>query len=322
MHAITQSPTTARRAPLPRAPEGASTGALARRALPEGGFGWAIDPFRGCELGCSHCPARLDAASTAEVFSAFTRVEPRTAAVGVLLAHLADAARRQDGSFGEHPVLLGTSCDPWQPAEREALLTRRILETLAPMKGLSLRARTRSSLIGRDVDLLAEVARRGDVRISVALPTIDRRTWMAMEPDAPSPERRLMTVGLLARAGLNVGVEVGPVLKGVADSDEAWTRLLTRARAAGARFAELHPLQLSEGARERLISLGSEAEPARGPALKRLYARTHLHDAHSIADAQARFAQLAQRVGLTATAVAARRAELGGRGKPVQLSLF
>lgn len=321
MHATTHELPHARPAAPLRPAGGAQAGALARKALPEGGFGWAIDPFRGCELGCSHCPSRLEG-STDETFRTFTRAEPRTAAVSVLMAHLADAARRQDGSFAEHPVLLGTSCDPWQPAEREANLTRRILEGLAAMKGLRLHARTRSSLIGRDVDLLGQIARNGQVQIAVALPTIDRRTWMAMEPDAPSPERRLMTVGLLARAGLEVGVEVGPCLRGVGDTDEAWTKLLTRARSAGARFATLHPLHLTEASRERLIALGTETAPDRGPALRRLYARSHLHDAHTFAEAQARFSALAARAGLAGTHPAPRSAAPRRAPHPQQLSLF
>jgi DNA repair photolyase len=245
---------------------------------------------------------------------------PRGPGVDVLCAQLRDMAARQDRSFLERPVLLGHGCDPWQPAERELGLTRKVLEGLAALPGVDLRCTTQSSLVGRDLDLLGQIARRGRVQVRVSVTSLERRAWTALEPHAPSPERRLMAMGMLARAGIAVGVQVEPVLRGVHDAEAAWVQLLTRAREAGAGFATARPLALSDGARERLLRHLGEVEPERVAPLRRLLARPHLHDARSWAEAQARFAAICKRVGLECRDLSS--AEAKGEGGPRQLSLF
>src|SRR5436305_1271094 len=98
--------------------------------------------------------------------------------------------------YGEHMVMVARPQHEQVPA------------ALTALKGLDLRATTKSSLVGRDSALLAQLSRKGRVQVSVAIPALDRRTWLGMEPHAPSPERRLMAIGLLARAGVPAGVEV------------------------------------------------------------------------------------------------------------------
>jgi len=287
--------------------------AVIARVPHDGGFAWSLEPYGAAGLGGVDDLARLQPGTVAG---------PRTQAAAVLLAHLRDAAARQDGSLSERPVLLGAACDPWQPADREVRLTRQLLEALAGLRGLDLRARTRSSLVGRDVDVLGRIARHGRVRVSVVLPGLERRTWMALEPHAPSPERRLMAVGLLSRAGIEVGVELSPVLRGVNDSDDALGRLLERAKLAGASFARMEPFELSESVRERLLAMVAEVEPARRPGLSRLLGRTHLHDPRSWAEARTRFAAACARLGLDAGAAPRPLASQLPGGAPRQLPLF
>ena len=303
------------------APVPSTSGQVIERVPFGDGFAWSVNPYGGCEHGCVHCALHLSRAVSVETWREAQTALPRTQGTSVLLAQLRDVATRQDATFSERPVLLGTSCDPWQPAEREAGLTRQILEALAKLKGVDLRITTRSSLVGRDLDVLAAIGRFGRVRVNVVIPSLDRRLWMSLEPHAPSPERRLMAVGMLARSGVEVGLEVGPVLRGIGDSDDAWARLLSRAHEAGASFVSARPLELPESARERLLALAEEAEPERLTTFKRLFTRAHLHDAKSWAAAQARFGQLARRFSLTPAHESGARKVASG-ASPRQLSLF
>ena len=255
------------------APVPSTSGQVIERVPFGDGFAWSVNPYGGCEHGCVHCALHLSRAVSVETWREAQSALPRTQGTSVLLAQLRDVAARQDATFSERPVLLGTSCYSWQPAEREAGLTRQILEALAKLKGVDLRITTRSSLVGRNPRRA-----RGHWSLrpgsgDVVIPSLDRRLWMSLEPHAPSPERRLMAVGMLARSGVEVGVEVGPVLRGIGDSDDAWARLLSRAHEAGASFVSARPLELPESARERLLALAEEAEPERLTTFKRLFTR-------------------------------------------------
>lgn len=304
----------------PRHADVPTGGAALERVPLEGSFAWALNPYAGCEQGCAHCPPQLGRIACAELVPAHGAPGPRTQAVQVLIAQLHDVAVRRDRTFSERPILLGTEADPWPAAEREGHLTRQLLEGLAGLPGLDLRCFTRSSLVGRDADLLAQIARRGRVRVTVMVPGLARRAWLALEPHAPSPERRLMAVGLLARAGVEVGVEVGPLLKGFNDAQPELLAVLTRANEAGARFATARPLELSELARERVLALAEQVEPVRASALRRLLVHGSLHDARSWHEARARFRKVCEHLGLEAFPGEQRAVE--SASTPRQLSLF
>ncbi len=59
-----------------------------------------------------------------------------------------------------HSLVIGTATDPYQPAERQFRLTRRILEVLRSYHGLSIEIITKSSLVTRDLDLLQALSAR------------------------------------------------------------------------------------------------------------------------------------------------------------------
>ena len=57
-------------------------------------------------------------------------------------------------------IALGTATDPYQPIERRVGVTRSILEVFAKQAGYTLGIVTKSKLIERDIDLLAEISRK------------------------------------------------------------------------------------------------------------------------------------------------------------------
>jgi DNA repair photolyase len=116
-------------------------------------------------------------------------------------------------------VALGTNTDPYQRCEGKYRLTRGIvgvlLEANNPFSIL-----TKSTLILRDVDLLGAAARRGLVRVSISIGTVDEDVWRATEPGTPAPSRRLRAVEQLNAAGIPTGVLIAPILPGVSDAPE------------------------------------------------------------------------------------------------------
>ena len=94
---------------------------------------------------------------------------------------------------------------------------------------------TKSALILRDLDLLAEMARGDLVHAAVSITTLDADLARAMEPRAPSPQRRLSVIAALAQAGIPTAVMVAPLIPALTDHElEA---ILAAARAAGATSA-------------------------------------------------------------------------------------
>jgi DNA repair photolyase len=230
----------------------------------QGPWHWSVNPYQGCELGCTFCRARLDRKD----FGAWRDFEARIGVKVNAPEVLAREIRAVD--FEGRQVVLGTSTEPWQPAEERFRLTRALLSAMARVDGVDLRVSTRSSLIARDSDLLREIARRGQVMVAFSLASLDERVNRLLEPKAPSAFRRLAAMEALARAGIHVGLLLSPALPGLAEEEPGLAPLLARAASAGARFAGLQLLSFGPGQRERFLAHVSTAYPAAAARIRGL----------------------------------------------------
>ena len=195
-------------------------------------FRYSINPYRGCEHGCSYCYARptheflgydagLDFESkivvkenVAELFRAWLRRAPHV-----------DAAGRAE------PVVMSGVTDCYQPAERRFRLTRACL-MVARECGQPMSLITKNALVTRDLDLLADLASRRLVRVAVSLTTLDAELAGTMEPRTSRPDARLRTIRQLTDAGVPVHAMLAPIIPGLNDSEIP--ALLEAVAAAGA----------------------------------------------------------------------------------------
>ncbi len=204
--------------------------ALSYNDSPDLPFDRSMNPYRGCEHGCVYCYARpshayLDLSPGLDFES---RLYAKTNAAEVLRAELA-----RPGYRCRH-IGLGTNTDPYQPIERQYRITREILQVLSTARH-PVSIVTKSALVERDIDLLAEMARAGLAEVFVSVTTLDRGLARRMEPRAAAPERRLTTIGRLCAAGIPTGVLFAPVIPALNDFElEA---VLEAAAAHGARYA-------------------------------------------------------------------------------------
>ncbi|MGB8275709.1 MAG: PA0069 family radical SAM protein [Alphaproteobacteria bacterium] len=208
----------------------ASRTVIARNDSPDVGFEQSINPYRGCEHGCVYCFARPTHAylglSPGLDFESRLFMKPD--------AHrLLDRELRRPG-YRCRAIAMGTNTDPYQPAEREHKITRRILEVLAAFNH-PVSIVTKAALVARDIDILAPMAERGLVQVMLSVTTLERTVARTLEPRAATPERRLETVRALNAAGIPAGVMVAPVIPGLTDHE--LERILERAREAGANCA-------------------------------------------------------------------------------------
>ncbi len=253
-------------------------------------FTWTINPYRGCEFGCSYCFARDERESGIAPFRDFERK------LGVVAnaVELFGAAVREE--LVGRPIALGTLTDPWQPAEKRFRLTRGILNAMVDLDGLDLRAATKSSLVTRDTDLFIAIGKRGRVHVSFSIATLDRRVARALEPTAPTPDHRFVAMEAMARAGVRVGLVAMPLVAGVTDSPRSLENLLRRARDAGASYACAGLLKPGPW-RERLFADLREGGSGEGARFHRLLRHTRPSD-DEIASVHDRFEELRERFGL------------------------
>jgi DNA repair photolyase len=218
--------------PLPRTQflRDLSSTIIAYNDSPDIPFRASLNPYRGCEHGCSYCYARI----THEFlgFSAGLDFETKI----MVKENAPDLLRRELSARKWKPQVLAMSgvTDCYQPIERRLLLTRRCLEVLAAFRN-PVGIVTKNHLVTRDLDLLRELAGHQAVTVHLSINSLDAGLARKLEPRASSPNQRLAAVEALARAGVPVGVLVAPVIPGLNDHENP--RVLAAANAAGAGWA-------------------------------------------------------------------------------------
>ncbi len=200
-------------------------------------FDRSINPYRGCEHGCIYCFARPTHAylGLSAGLDFETRLIARPNAAEVLRREL---SRR---TYKVAPIAMGTNTDPYQPVEKTRRITRACLEVLHDF-GHPVAIVTKGTMVERDLDILAPMARRGLVRVGISLTTLDADLSRRMEPRAPAPRRRLETIRRLTGAGVPVRVMTSPVIPGLTDHE--LETLLAAGHAAGADAASWIMLRL------------------------------------------------------------------------------
>ena len=197
---------------------------------PDISFDRSINPYRGCEHGCSYCFARPTHAymGLSPGLDFETRLFAKPGAAKLLERELAKPG------YEPRTMAIGTNTDPYQPIEKRYRIMREVLEVLDAANhpvGIV----TKSALVLRDIDILSRMAERNLCKVALSVTTLDRKLARAMEPRAATPERRLGAIRLLSEAGIPTTVMVAPIIPALNESEIE--RILDAAAAAGAREA-------------------------------------------------------------------------------------
>ena len=222
---------------------------IARNHSPDLPFDRSINPYRGCEHGCVYCYARPSHAylGLSPGLDFETRLFAKPDAPALLAAELGKPGYRCS------VMALGTNTDPYQPIEREHRITRGVLEVLSAHNH-PVAIVTKSALVVRDIDILADMAERRLARVYVSVTTLDRDLARTLEPRAATPQRRIATIRTLAEAGIPTGVMVAPIIPAINDAEiEDILAAVARAGAASASYVMLRlPLEVADLFREWL----------------------------------------------------------------------
>ncbi|AQV93203.1 DNA repair photolyase [Cupriavidus necator] len=210
---------------------------VSRNESPDVPFDQSINPYRGCEHGCSYCFARPTHAylGLSPGLDFETKLFAKTNAAELLRKEL---SRK---SYSPSVIALGTNTDPYQPIEREQRLTRSILEVLNEFQH-PVAITTKSALVTRDIDILAQMAEKGLARVYLSINTLDSEIARKLEPRANTPAKRMEAIRRLSSQGIPTGVLVAPVIPALTDFDVE--HVLQTAAEAGAESAAYVMLRL------------------------------------------------------------------------------
>ncbi len=224
------------------------------------GTEYNMNIYRGCSHGCIYCDSR----SACYGDDNFETVKVKENALTLINSDL-----RRKAKTGV--VATGAMSDPYNPFEKELLLTRHALELLSAYQ-FGVAIATKSDLITRDIDILSEIQTNAPVLCKLTVTTWDDALAQKLEPHAPSSTRRFAALAALSAAGIFSGILLMPVLPFLEDSPRNIEGIVHRAAESGARF--IYPVfgvTLRQNQREWYLNALDHLFP--GEHLKARYAR-------------------------------------------------
>lgn len=221
---------------------------------PDIGFRHSINPYRGCTHACAYCYARPSHQYLG--FGAGTDFEAK-----IVVKTNAGKLLRQEflrKSWEGEVLVFSGNTDCYQPLEASYKITRACLEVCAQFRN-PVSLITKSPLVARDADLLAQLAKEARAHVNLSVAFSDEAMARKMEPGTAPPRLRFEAMKKLAKAGVSVGVGVAPIIPGLNDGQIA--DILTQARDAGARFAFRTLLRLPSELKEVFTQAMEERFP-------------------------------------------------------------
>jgi DNA repair photolyase len=165
-------------------------------------YDYALNPYVGCQHNCVYCYAKFMKRFTGhkEQWGEFIDIKINAPE---LLAH--EVKRKKVGR-----VWISGVCDPYQPLEKNYMITRRCLAILVE-NGWPFTVQTKSSLVLRDIDILK---RAKDVEVGFTITTADEEIRKIFEPKAPPSGKRIEALAKLHSQGIKTFVMIAPILPG------------------------------------------------------------------------------------------------------------
>ncbi|MFC1486482.1 radical SAM protein [Thermoproteota archaeon] len=219
---------------------------------------YSFDPYTNCGVNCVYCNScaiNYDGSRHSPVYI-------KTNAPQILAKELTWFKRKG-------VLRMGIWADPYQPAEKKYRITEQILRVLEDHK-FPFAIGTKSDLILRDLDLISEASKKTHCCAALSLSTLDEKMAKLLEPNAPSPKRRLEVVKKLSESGVTTGVWLAPIFPHWTDTTEDIGRVVEAAVENGAKFVAGAVFDMRNPAQSKLFLKDHFVELV--PKYERMYA--------------------------------------------------
>ncbi len=187
---------------------------LSENDSPDLSFRWSVNPYRGCQHACAYCYARPyhEYLGYGAGTDFDTKLVAKVNAADLLATGLGSRKWKREG------IVFSGVTDCYQPYEIRYGLTRACIEVCRRFRN-PLAIVTKSCLVRRDAELLADHNRVAGAMVYMSIPFAKDETADLIEPHAPPPSLRFEAIRCLRDAGVPVGVLVAPIIPGLNDCE-------------------------------------------------------------------------------------------------------
>lgn len=172
------------------------------------GFTHSLNPYSGCGFACLYCYVREMPLQRFKDIPWGEWVDIKKNAAENYRKEI-QKLRKKDTAIN---IFMSSATDPYQPIERDAKITRGLLEEMIEHPPDFLQIQTRGPLIERDMNLILQLKERCDVLVSMTIETDREDMKRIFAPYAPGISLRLKVLKRLHDAGIPTQASVSPVL--------------------------------------------------------------------------------------------------------------
>lgn len=188
------------------------------------GINYNMNIYKGCSHGCIYCDSRSECYGLEN----FDRIRAKKDAIQIITNEL--RKKRKKGIIGT-----GAMSDPYNPFEKEMMLTRDALKEINNFN-FGIAIATKSDLVLRDIDILKKIKSHSPTLIKITITTFDDELCKRIEPNVCVTSKRFKAIKELSNNGIFTGILLMPILPFINDNEENIVQIVRKAHECGAKF--------------------------------------------------------------------------------------
>tara|TARA_R110002073_G_scaffold293194_1_gene458711 strand:- start:10110 stop:10961 length:852 start_codon:yes stop_codon:yes gene_type:complete len=165
-------------------------------------YDYTLNPYSGCSFGCTYCYAAFFSRNKVKMDTWGEWITVKENALALL-------RKKRRKPLINKTIYLSSVTDPYQPIERDLMLTRQILEELLNYHKVRLVIQTRSNLITRDIDLLKQFKA---LQVNMTITTDSEKIRKVFEPFCSANKQRIKAIKEIHMAGVQSCITMTPLL--------------------------------------------------------------------------------------------------------------
>jgi len=183
---------------------------ISKNNSPDLAWNHSINPYQGCEHGCTYCYAR----NSHEYWGFNAGLDFETKIIVKRNAPELLEKEFLKKSWKPATIMLSGNTDCYQPIEKKHGLTRQLLSLFLKYQN-PVGIITKNTLVRRDLDILSSLASKNLVYVAISINSLDEELRRVLEPRTSSSLQRLKTISELSEAGIPVIAMLAPIIPGL-----------------------------------------------------------------------------------------------------------